>query len=1194
MKINEMFKKDIGRSIQGVVKIGQDSVEMITAELDEYVVTKELNRHFDKFFEGYRKGTQRRTDKMGVWISGFFGSGKSHFLKILSYLLGSGEYEHEGVRKNAIDFFDGKIADSRVMADIQLATDTNTDVILFNIDAEADSDSKANKDPIVKVFMKVFNKMQGFCGSMPWIADLERQMTKDGSYDGFRARFKEISGSEWEDVREDFYFEQDNIIQTLAESTRMSGESALAWYNKAEANYSLDINSFARRVREYVEAKEAQTGKKQFVVFLCDEVGQYIGSSTSLMLNLQNIVEGLGSECGGQAWVICTGQEDIDSITNVNRDAFSKIIGRFDTRLMLSSANVDEVIKKRLLAKTDAAADKLRLLYEEKSAVLKTLIAFTDDTPEKWKYDSAEEFIDVYPFIPYQFNLLQAVFNGIRTHGASGKHLSEGERSLLNAFQEAALQFADSDDGILIPFNAFYKTVETFLDHNVKKVILTAQESVERGGALQAFDVEILKVLFMVKYIPNVLPANFENITALMVREIDDDKVMLKRNLHESLHRLETQKLIVRNGDEYIFLTNEEQDINREISEIKINQTELTDKAGGEIFSILFGLNKKFRYGERHDFGFNTAIDDRPIGSQKEEIGIRVITPLHTIDSADDMAMRNLSLREGNVIAALLANTEFLHEMEQVMQIEAFVRRNTGRALTETMEDIRTTKQREGRQRAEHCRELITEALRKANLYVFGNRCEIREKPPINRVIDAFNTLIESIFSKLSYINTPFLSVENLREIFTNENNQITLDGLGETPPNNFALSDMIDAVERSYYKNLPVTMRNISEQFGKIPYGWKDLDIAGIILTLFKHQKVRFELNGENIAADDLNIVNYVTKREYFDRLTVKWRDIISLTLINNAKNIARQVFQKIDVPHDEDGLMYRIKEFAAAELSGKDDSIKDLLHEYKNARYPGENVLENGRKLFEQIERIKDVKGFYEYLNIEKDAFLDYEEDVSDVKKFFKTQRVIFDKSLKILDIYEGNRAYVLDAETVELVETVDKITRLQSPYSEIHKLPDLIDQFMKRFSKLLEEERKPIYASIETDRDVTLADLSRRSFKDKFADKISAEFGALLDRLSRANNIYEAIAMQTESDRMKQRFIQSFIDEEARIVAELAKSGDDALPIRRTKTVTVKSLFGGTNRISSEADIENLLEELRQKLKSQLEDDTTIQII
>ena len=149
--------------------------------------------------------------------------------------------------------------------------------------------------------------------------------------------------------------------------------------------------------------------------------------------------------------------------------------------------------------------------------------------PEKKLYSSPEDFVDVYPFIPYQFNLLQAVFTGIRTHGASGKHLSEGERSLLNAFQEAALQFSSFEDSILIPFNAFYKTIETFLDHNIRAVIIKAAESAERSdGALQPYDVEVLKVLFMVKYIANVLPANLENITTIMLQNIDQDKIEAK------------------------------------------------------------------------------------------------------------------------------------------------------------------------------------------------------------------------------------------------------------------------------------------------------------------------------------------------------------------------------------------------------------------------------------------------------------------------------------------------------------------------------------------------------------------------------------------------------------------------------------------------------------------------------------------
>ena len=366
MLIRKMFYKNIDRDIKGVIKIGQDDDSNVFQELDEYVVTRELLKHFTTFFESYKKSINNRTDKMGVWISGFFGSGKSHFLKILSYLLENKEVKGE----KAVSYFDDKIEDPMVLADMKAAGNISTDVILFNIDSKSDSDSKVNKDAIVKVFMKVFNEMQGFCGSLPWVADLERQLVKDGVYEAFKAKFLELSNSSWEDTREDFYFEEDNIVRALAETAKMTENAARNWYNKAEENYTLSIEKFANRVREYVESK----GKNHHVIFLVDEIGQYIGDDTKLMLNLQTVVEDLGTHCGGRVWVLVTSQQDIDSITKVRGNDFSKIQGRFNTRISLSSANVDEVIKKRILLKNDVAKDTLKLLYQDKNAILKTLL----------------------------------------------------------------------------------------------------------------------------------------------------------------------------------------------------------------------------------------------------------------------------------------------------------------------------------------------------------------------------------------------------------------------------------------------------------------------------------------------------------------------------------------------------------------------------------------------------------------------------------------------------------------------------------------------------------------------------------------------------------------------------------------------------------------------------------------------------
>ena len=431
MLIREMFEKEIDRDIQGVIIVGQSETENMAQELDEYVVTKELQKHFADFFSAYKKGIVGNTPKMGVWISGFFGSGKSHFLKILSYLLANKTVGE----KKAIDYFadDKKIVDQMVLADMKLAADTSTDVVLFNIDSKSDSNSKQNKDAIVNVFLKVFNEMQGFCGVMPFLADLERRLAEEGRYVEFKGKFEEVYGDAWEDSRQDFDFIQDDVVDTLVAMDFMSEAAARNWCEKASEPYQISIEDFAKRVKAYIERR----GNNHHVVFLVDEIGQYIGEDSKLMLNLQTVGEELGKECMGKAWVIVTSQQDIDSVTKVKGNDFSKIQGRFDTRLSLSSANVDEVIKKRILEKNDTSAQTLRLLYGQKTTIIKNLIIFNDGV-EKKLYADENDFALVYPFIPYQFNLLASVLTSIRTHGASGKHLSEGERSMLALFKESA------------------------------------------------------------------------------------------------------------------------------------------------------------------------------------------------------------------------------------------------------------------------------------------------------------------------------------------------------------------------------------------------------------------------------------------------------------------------------------------------------------------------------------------------------------------------------------------------------------------------------------------------------------------------------------------------------------------------------------------------------------------------------------
>lgn len=296
---------------------------------ETYVITRELRKHFTTFLNNYEHSIDYPTDKMGVWISGFFGSGKSHFLKILSYLLSN----QTVAGKPAIRYFEDKFDDPMMYAQLERCALVPTDTILFNIDSK----SPINKDStaILRVFAKVFYEHQGFYGNDLKVAKLEQFITKKGKMDAFKEEFESINGDTWENARDAFAFWEDDIVDVLQSVLGISETAARNWFN-GEETAELTIEQLVTEIRDYVNAR----GKEYRLLFMIDEVGQYIGSDGSLMLNLQTIVEEIGSKCGGRVWVMVTSQEAIDSITKISGDDFSKIQGRFNTRLMIPQDNI--------------------------------------------------------------------------------------------------------------------------------------------------------------------------------------------------------------------------------------------------------------------------------------------------------------------------------------------------------------------------------------------------------------------------------------------------------------------------------------------------------------------------------------------------------------------------------------------------------------------------------------------------------------------------------------------------------------------------------------------------------------------------------------------------------------------------------------------------------------------------------------
>ena len=994
MQIKNMFEKQIDRDIKGVIKVGQSDEENVYQELDEYVVTKELLKHFRDFFNNYEKGVDGYTDKMGVWISGFFGSGKSHFLKILSYLLKNSTVEG----KRAIEYFtDGKkIEDSMLIAEMTKAGTIESDVMLFNIDSKGSAKVGSGKEAIVEVFMKVFNEMQGYCGSIPYLAEFERQLDNEGRFEEFKAKFEANAGAPWDKKRQAFAVIQDKVVKTLVEMDFMSEEAARNWCKNAKGNYDLSIEKFVSLVQEYC----AKKGPNHHVIFLVDEIGQYIADDTQLMLNLQTIVEDLGTACKGKAWVIVTSQEDIDSITKTKGNDFSKIQGRFDTRLSLSASNVDEVIRKRVLAKNETATQTLRLLYEQKESIIKNLITFTADTADKKLYADKADFADCYPFIPYQFNLLGQVLTAVRTHGASGKHLSDQSRSMLALFQESAIRLMDKEDGVLVPFSYFYDPLHKFIDHQHSQVISDA----ENNSKLDEFDVELLKVLFMIKYVKEI-KANPDNLTTLMISNIDDDRIEIRKKVEESLKKLIKETLVQKNGEIYIFLTNEEQEINNAINSESVEMGEIIGEVSTVIFEEIY-TEKKYRYSSRYLFPFNQKVDDRFFkGNQSNDIGVTIITPYG--GDYPDSSLRLLSASEKSVIVKLPNDSTFLEEIRESIKIYKYLNKNASGARG-SFESIRRAKEDERIEKKDRIKIYIEEAIKNADIYVNGDKATISAKEPASRINEALGKLVAMQYNKLTYMETA-PEISDIDAIFKKSDGQMSFLGTSDTTPNKLALEEVVQIIGLNNARHVKTSLKSLQDKFGAAPYGFDPKDVQWLVAMLFKLGRVSLTLNSQSLSLLSTNqdeLVRYITKREYVEKLLIDIRERATDGQIRSAKEVMKDYFGFTVSSDDDDKIMSSFKNRAKDKVEVYDD----ILVEYRiNSKYPCKRLMEEARKRLAEILDINEPTEFFKTVDKKRDDLLDDAEDTAPVFDFFKgDQKKIFEEAVKNLAYFGNSKTY------------------------------------------------------------------------------------------------------------------------------------------------------------------------------------------
>lgn len=1064
MKIQSMFKGDINRKINGVVKVDQDEKAVLVQELNEYVITRELKKHIITFFNNYDESFRESTADIGVWISGFFGSGKSHFLKMLSYLLENKEVD--GIR--TVERFRDKPElndDPATFMLIDKATKGKTHTILFNIDIEGSIHK--NKTAVLRVFAKMFYNYLGYYGENLKVAKLEQFIDKKGKTKEFQRVFEDKNGSPWLDARDAYAFFEDDIVATLQEVLGMSKEAASNWFNGSE-DVDTSIAQLVSEIKEYVDSQPQNFR----LLFMIDEVGQYVGGDTDLLINLQSIVEKLGSECMGKVWVVCTGQEAIDEIIKARENEFSRIQARFKTRLSLTSSSADEVIQKRILLKTDKAKQDLERVYSTNDSVLRNLFSFTDSIQDIKGYSGASEFSRNFPFVPYQFILMQKVFAEIRKHGNSGKHLSGGERSMLSGFQEAAQKIEDKDEYALAPFYLFYDTVHSFLDSSIRRVIERCERAANDGNGIEPQDVNVLKLLYLVRYVDDV-KANIDNLVILMADDIRLDKITMREQVRGSLDRLLSQNYIGRSGDTYNFLTDEEQDIQREIKNTPVATADIVGRIAQIIFADIYDT-KKFRYG-KYDFVFDQMVDSQAVGSLSGGMMLRILTVATDSIEKKESKLTIDSTGQGIVV---LAENPYYEMLESAMKIRKYVKQRNVSQLPKSVQNIIRHQQDEAEKYESTAMDALAEAIIQAKVFVYGEKIDIKSPTPTismrehetpeqheikvkkarakYKLDQTLEYLVTRVYSDLSLISKFAETDADIYKILHGEDKY--LDG---TVPNQDAAAKIENYLEMQFYQMLPTTMSDLQDRFQKKPYGWREIDIAAVVARLIYDQKVTIKYGGTTIQPNDLKLPDMLRKKSEIGKTTISKRQVVSIQKIRIVRDFLRDFFDEMDVPQDEDGLINHIVEKFEGEL----EHYNALVSRYDGHHYPDQDKVKQAIDLVKDVlSQKKDNTALIQRIIDQEDALYDMHDDLQAIEEFFKTRVNLFDSAV----MYEHELKVDLDyidknEDASQALDQIHQITMIPTSgkfmYERIPELNEHISKLKNSHDKMLDAKREEL---------------------------------------------------------------------------------------------------------------------------------------
>jgi len=1166
MKLIEIYEKSIDRIINAAVTVSKRDPKTIDAEINEYVFTNELMEKLYSFLSNVMNDKSNRT---GIWINGYYGSGKSHFIKYIDFCLSAltkeRAFDHylKVVKESNGDL--SEVTPSNLMNLRSQIEKSKVETIMFNVEDETDDGSG---ERLSRIFINMLNRHRGYnSDDIPLAILLEKELDKKGVFGKFQELLKEEYSYTWKGNEQNIAsFALESVLDIAKRVLPAMDINSLTIKLTNPDTYKVGIAStLIPELKDYLKDKESSFR----LIFLVDEISAYIGKNKELLLNFQNIIERISQDLKNQVWVAVTAQQSLDNVTHGvgsddPQDEFGKILGRFpnEFRISLESSDPAFITQKRVLDKNATGRAATETLYRANKDAVEHQFKMNHDLYKG--FNSENDFVLSYPFVPYQFRLIADVFDSFQALQFVIKEVKNNERSVLGITHFTAQENKEREVGYFIPFDAFFnKMFNTNLTHRGRKAISQATELTYVKH--NPFARRVVNVLFMISNLSEAakqtFPSSIENMTLLLMSDIDQNKLQLQNQIKLALEKLMDENVIREENGKYFFFNEDEMDVMMQIQNTALNYEDRLDEFDKLIRPIL-KVDSRIRYC-LNDFKVAYNVDDKEF-LRNGNVQVKILMLINGRAEEKSFGNPNTTL--------LLCMNEWLlkdeplrKELDLYYKIEKYLRLNG-----DASEGTRSQTINNFRERNSAIKQVLIEKLNSRfpeTRFVSGQQVIDPSAINGNKTTDRYQNILQK-HMELVYRNLPMASdyattAADLKNKLPSIKAQVlTSNDLSQAE---IKVNDKITTMGGE------MTVDDLIREFSKEPFGWKDIQVIHILVMLHKKKVREFTYRSQPRFPIDQFVDKALNSSERI-ALTVKQGEAISSDLIEQARLHFNEIFNvnlalKTDAGEVFEEMMKMVRSVRGV-AAGKAENY---------LQFPFRVKYHSFQTQIEALEEIRDPRRFFESLGAKKselkltsdackqlDTFVDRA-----LPEYQKIKQFLLDNYENLADLPDGNSEKLNWMKAFYLSE--DPSNDIRTAIKTFDELKTALNELMKYYRAEIDKVYTEVFDALQAE-----------VAKYKVAGSTIADRNFTIESLKKQKSIASLKLTISNADHFRSGEIAKIIKASEPVIIQV--------PGTTVKEPTAKYKPGkaGTfHVISNETEMEEYLQAVREDMVKILKD-------